>query len=250
MTSALKKSYEEESFAEKIRIYKVPVRNRNIHHSSNRELAEYFFRGLAARVRIAQAKKSVRFLFCLERGTGRRGCAGAQAHHRTSLYPACLRARYSRFRAALPNDSLLPRAFDPSNLACGGQVDRKIRTRNRNDSRGGPSHRLFADPKRSRPKQIQSEHLVPDDGPLKLLCVGRLIERKGQHHLIEAVKRLTDEGIDISLDLVGTGDARPANEAQVSRLGLADRVRFSATSARRDRSALRRRSRFCAALLQ
>jgi hypothetical protein len=42
VTSALKKSYEEESFAEKIRIYKVPVRNRNIHHSSNRELAEFF----------------------------------------------------------------------------------------------------------------------------------------------------------------------------------------------------------------
>ena len=67
---------------------------------------------------------------------------------------------------------------------------------------------------------------VPDDGPLKLLCVGRLIERKGQHHLIDAVKRLTDEGIDVKLDLVGTGDARPANEAQVARLGLNDRVRF------------------------
>ena len=67
---------------------------------------------------------------------------------------------------------------------------------------------------------------MPDDGPLKLLCVGRLIERKGQHHLIDAVKRLTDEGIDVNLDLVGTGDARPANEAQVARLGLTDRVRF------------------------
>jgi glycosyltransferase involved in cell wall biosynthesis len=44
--------------------------------------------------------------------------------------------------------------------------------------------------------------------------------------LIEAVKRLMDEKIDVRLDLVGTGDARSDNEAQVDRLGLADRVRF------------------------
>jgi glycosyltransferase involved in cell wall biosynthesis len=67
---------------------------------------------------------------------------------------------------------------------------------------------------------------VPEYGPLRVLCVGRLIERKGQHHLIDAVKRLTDEGIDVRLDLVGTGDARSANEEQANRLALGDRVRF------------------------
>src|SRR5574342_559305 len=72
-----------------------------------------------------------------------------------------------------------------------------------------------------RPKQS-----APEAGPLRILCVGRLIERKGQHHLIEAVKRLADEGIDATLDLVGTGDARAANEAQVRRLGLEGRVLF------------------------
>jgi phosphatidyl-myo-inositol dimannoside synthase len=56
--------------------------------------------------------------------------------------------------------------------------------------------------------------------------VGRLIERKGQHHLIDAVKQLAEEAIDVRLDLVGTGDARSSYEAQVSRLGLGDRVRF------------------------
>ena len=35
-----------------------------------------------------------------------------------------------------------------------------------------------------------------------------------------------DEGFDVRLDLVGTGDGRSDNEAQVARLGLADRVRF------------------------
>ena len=67
---------------------------------------------------------------------------------------------------------------------------------------------------------------ILDSGPLRLLCVGRLIARKGQHHLIDVVKRLTDEGIDVTLDLVGTGDAKAENQAQVETLGLKDRVRF------------------------
>lgn len=67
---------------------------------------------------------------------------------------------------------------------------------------------------------------IPENGPLRLLCVARLIERKGQHHLIEVVKRLTDSGIDVTLDLVGTGDAQAANEAYAQGLGIGDRVRF------------------------
>ena len=36
---------------------------------------------------------------------------------------------------------------------------------------------------------------IPDDGPLEVLCVARLIERKGQQDLsIKAVKRLSDWG--------------------------------------------------------
>ena len=67
---------------------------------------------------------------------------------------------------------------------------------------------------------------MPEAGPLRILCVGRLIERKGQRHLIDAVKRLVDETIDVQLDLVGTGDARSENEAHVARLGLKERVHF------------------------
>src|SRR5438094_6676868 len=39
--SALGKNKEEEKFSEHIRIFKVPVRNKNLHHSSNRELLSY-----------------------------------------------------------------------------------------------------------------------------------------------------------------------------------------------------------------
>jgi glycosyltransferase involved in cell wall biosynthesis len=67
---------------------------------------------------------------------------------------------------------------------------------------------------------------IPDDGALRLLCVARLIERKGQHHLIEAMRRLVAMGVDVTLDLVGTGDAQSANAAQVQAAGLAAQVRF------------------------
>jgi len=46
ITSALGKRAEEEQFSERIRILKVPVNNRNIHHSSNRELLTYAARAL------------------------------------------------------------------------------------------------------------------------------------------------------------------------------------------------------------
>jgi glycosyltransferase involved in cell wall biosynthesis len=67
---------------------------------------------------------------------------------------------------------------------------------------------------------------IPTTGPLRVICVARLIERKGQQHLIEAVRRLVAEGVDIALELVGTGDARPALDAQVSAAGVAKNVRF------------------------
>ncbi len=67
---------------------------------------------------------------------------------------------------------------------------------------------------------------IPDNGPLRVICVARLIERKGQQHLIAAVRRLADIGVDVTLDLVGDGDAWAANEAQARKLGVAERVRF------------------------
>ncbi|WP_439136215.1 glycosyltransferase family 4 protein [Pseudomaricurvus sp.] len=53
-------------------------------------------------------------------------------------------------------------------------------------------------------------------------AVGNLIELKGQHLLIEALKSLPD----ITLLLVGEGEARDSLEAQVSSANLKDRVRF------------------------
>ena len=68
---------------------------------------------------------------------------------------------------------------------------------------------------------------VPDNGPLRVICVARLIERKGQQHLIAAVARLLAEGVDVRLELVGTGDAERQLQRQALALGIADQVTFA-----------------------
>jgi glycosyltransferase involved in cell wall biosynthesis len=58
-------------------------------------------------------------------------------------------------------------------------------------------------------------------GPL-IVCVGYLIERKGQPLVVEAMPELPDA----TLLLVGDGPARQALEAQIAALGLGNRVRL------------------------
>ena len=193
ITSALGKRPEEEPFASKIKLYKVPVRNKNIHHSSNRELIEYFFRGLRLALKLHR-QKSVRSLFCLERCARRRYRAGAAAYQWTSLRRACLRSRYSRIRAPLPDNPLSHITLDATHLAwrgeCRGEIGREIEMIHAVD----PHLDCLLIPNGVDIVTVQAESYRARCGPLRLLCVGRLIERKGQHHLIDAVKRLTDEG--------------------------------------------------------
>ena len=226
VTSALGKSFEEESFAEKIRIYKVPVRNRNIHHSSNRELAEYFVRGWQLATRLHKREK---YNFCFAWSTVPAG-AIALALRRTMglryIVRVCgpdipgFETRYQSIHFFLAH--LIRRIWRAADtvVAKSAQEIEMIQA-------ADPAVDCLLIPNGVDVSRFKPIYPGPDDGPLKLLCVGRLIERKGQRHLIEAVKRLTDAGLDIELDLVGTGDARSANEAQVARLGLGDRVRFS-----------------------
>ncbi|MFN8570041.1 MAG: hypothetical protein U0Z44_21455 [Kouleothrix sp.] len=56
VTSALGRAPEHERLAERVRVFKVPVHNRNLHHSSNRELLTYAARALplARRLHAAQ----------------------------------------------------------------------------------------------------------------------------------------------------------------------------------------------------
>src|SRR2546426_2111887 len=62
------------------------------------------------------------------------------------------------------------------------------------------------------------------DGSGPVLFVGRLVERKGVAHLIEAIARLGPLGP--RLEVVGDGPERPGLEGLAQRLGVANRVVF------------------------
>jgi colanic acid/amylovoran biosynthesis glycosyltransferase len=67
----------------------------------------------------------------------------------------------------------------------------------------------------------------PDPGgPLRLVTVARLVEKKGIAYVLNAVRRLQDAGIDVSYEIAGDGPLRASLEALRDRLGLRDRVRF------------------------
>lgn len=62
---------------------------------------------------------------------------------------------------------------------------------------------------------------------LNLLCIGRLTYYKGYSHLLEALSLATQQGPDIQLDIIGSGDLQDVLSAQVERLGLTGRVKLS-----------------------
>jgi glycosyltransferase involved in cell wall biosynthesis len=64
----------------------------------------------------------------------------------------------------------------------------------------------------------------PDNGPVRLLAVGRLVQQKGLDVLLTA---LAGPGLErVELDIVGDGERRPDLERQAGQLGLMARVRF------------------------
>ena len=72
-----------------------------------------------------------------------------------------------------------------------------------------------------------------NQGPFELLFVGRLVERKGVHVLLESLARLSDCG-DVFLRIVGDGPEREVLEAQAAELGIGGRVRFTGTLSEED----------------
>ena len=66
--------------------------------------------------------------------------------------------------------------------------------------------------------------------PFHLLFVGRLVERKGVHYLLDALARVDDDETSgsraVHLDVVGEGSMREALEERAAALGLGDRVTF------------------------
>lgn len=65
------------------------------------------------------------------------------------------------------------------------------------------------------------------DEPVRLLHVGRLHRVKGQSVLLEALRRLDEQGVRFECVIVGDGDERSRLESLAGQLGLRDRVKMT-----------------------
>lgn len=78
---------------------------------------------------------------------------------------------------------------------------------------------------------IETDHFYPattekkQNGPLKLITVSRLLERKGIHHLLEAIAK--PEPLPVTLTIVGTGSYEDELKRLCTELNLDDRVTFT-----------------------
>jgi glycosyltransferase involved in cell wall biosynthesis len=70
-------------------------------------------------------------------------------------------------------------------------------------------------------------------GELKLLFVGRQVACKGLDVLLRALPRI-DAQLPVTLDVIGDGTDRDANEGLAHELGIARRVRFHGAGSRKD----------------
>lgn len=225
ITAALGKKYEEEQFAERIRFFRVPVNNQNLHHSSNRELVAYTWQALPLAMKL---HRKWQYDFCFAWSALPAGAVARVLKWRLGLpYMVWVSGPdipgfEQRYRALYP--FLLPllkttwRHAQPLIAKCAQEVE-MIHA-------AAPDVPVTTIPNGVDLTVFRPGAPIPDSGPLKVICVARLIERKGQHHLIQAVSTLTAQGTEITLDLVGTGDALRQYQQLAQELGIADRVNF------------------------
>ena len=68
--------------------------------------------------------------------------------------------------------------------------------------------------------------LRPERRPLRLVCVARLVPKKGLRAQLRIYAALRDAGMDFAARIVGTGELREELERETAALGLASRVTF------------------------
>jgi colanic acid/amylovoran biosynthesis glycosyltransferase len=72
-----------------------------------------------------------------------------------------------------------------------------------------------------RPRQLRNA------AALRLITVGRLVEKKGIEYALRAVRQLADDGLNLRYEIVGDGPLKQQLEREVELLGLGGRVRLS-----------------------
>ncbi|RRR78672.1 MAG: glycosyltransferase family 4 protein [Candidatus Viridilinea halotolerans] len=225
LTSALGRHKEREQFAERAWIYKVPVNNRNLHHSSNRELLTYAALALPAALHLHRARRYDLVFAWSAVPAGGVALALRRLVGLRYILRVCgpdipgFEQRYGALYPLLtPPIKAIWHGASRLVAKCQGEADMMLAV--------NPHLQIDLVPNGVDLAAFPPAPLA-DGGPLRLLCVARLIERKGQHHLLAALQHLVAEGLDLHLELVGTGDAEAALRQQVATAGLQQHTTFA-----------------------
>jgi glycosyltransferase involved in cell wall biosynthesis len=226
-SSVLEDGYDSEELTPRIRLHRVPVDRPNIHHAGNRELLTYAWRSMRyARERLSPKDYDLCFAFCSVP-------AGGTAYALWRLYELPYIVRVSgpdipgfenRYRWLYPILTPVVRRIWANARA----VIAKCETERQQCQAVFPGLPVTIIANAVDADLFQPSHTPRSpDQPVRILAVGRLIERKGQHHLIEATRLLRDRGQrGFEVVLAGTGDGEAALKAQAAQAGLEGVVRF------------------------
>jgi phosphatidylinositol alpha-1,6-mannosyltransferase len=231
-SSRTRDRYEVEQFGARGRIFKVPVDNRNIHHSSNAELLRYTFRGLRQALHLMSQQP---YNICWAYAAVPAGFIALFLHLRTGLpyilitqgpdIPWYERRYYSLYPILLPiikviwNQSAVVTAQSIASRQLIARTSPRLPVEIIHNGveieRFAPTPDLLSRRNRRQPKTF--------------ICCGRLIERKGQQHLLQAAHLLIERGHagHFKVLLVGTGDNESQLREQCNRFALQDTVQFA-----------------------
>lgn len=225
ITAARGIHFESEQFSERIRIIKVPVWNTNLHHSTNRELMTYT--ALALPVALKWHRRR-RYDFCFAWSTVPAGAVALTLKYLTGLsymlwvtgpdIPGFEQRYRMLYPVLTPLITRVWRSARPVIVKCNEELQMMQGV--------DPTVSASLVPNGVDLSAFQPGPPIPDDGPLKIICVARLIERKGQRQLIEAIRRLADDGVNAEVTFVGTGDALGDYAMLAKRLGVVNLVHF------------------------
>lgn len=225
-TSAMGKQYQIVQFSEHIRLIKVPVNNKNIHHSTGKELILYTYQSFWKAIKEHNKKK---YNLSMSWSTVP---AGWNSYWLKKVYgvPYIIRVtgpdipyyekRYDRIYPILtPIIKLVWSNASKIVAKCQTEKDmvRKYETK--------VGVQLIYNAIDNRKFLINSDRVFTNK--LTLICVARLIKRKGQETIIYAIHQLLQQGMTFYLNLVGTGDDEQRLRELVSKLNINHLVTFS-----------------------
>lgn len=223
-SSRTRATYEYEEITPAIRLHKVPVDNHNIHHSTNVELLRYAARGYRyARRLLRQRPYDLMFAFAgVPAGgiaLGLRVTAGLP--YVVSLQGPDVPGFEDRYR-------LVYRVLTPfirqvwRHAAAVLAISQRHRALAWQTIPGLPIDIIYNGVDLTQFSAV--DHTArTSEAPVRILCAARLIERKGQHHLLAAAQILKQRGIDnFRVVFAGTGDFEPTLRQQARQYGLDD----------------------------